>query len=406
MIISDIERISDGVKDSLQATITWEQADIAPDTYYFTVDTRHAELLGNPEDAFLCGSILPAFVQGEERVKVEGEVCPQLADNLHEALFWIAAWNPEYRRDRPISIEAGYRSKVIRTEGSALFYSGGVDAAFSLAHNRDTIPRGHPASVTKLILIHGFDIGGKKKEIGSQSANDAFRKAAEGAEVVAGEYAAELVVLKTNIRHLDDRSGIWGKVYVAAALGACAHALGNAASLFYLASAGEPLGETGDMAHYGTHALLDHCYSGWGVQIKHYLVSHDSRMERLRVVSAHPVLFNALRVCFNPPDDQLNCQKCEKCVRTRLQLDIIGKLEECGSLDSNLQEEELRRVVIDSDSVCNMYREMLGQMVNIRHPYTELVKRKISQYEIYKKWKEGKTWKRRLLTYAKSTIYR
>lgn len=406
MIISNIERISDDLKDSLQATITWEQADIEPDTYYFSVDAKHGDLLGNPADAFLCGSILPAYVHGEERVKVEGEVCPQLVDNLQEALFWIAAWNPEYKRNRPISIEAGYRSKVIRGDAAALFYSGGVDAAFSLVHNRDTIPIDHPASVTKLILVHGFDIGGKKKERENSTAKETFRRAAESAEAVASQYAAELIKLETNIRHLDDRSGIWGKVYVAAALGACAHALGNTVGLFYLSSAGEPLGKTGDMAHYGTHVVLDHCYSGWDVQIRHYLVSHDSRMERLRVINGHPVLIDALRVCFNPPDDQLNCQKCEKCVRTRLQLDIIGKLDQFGSFDSELREDELERVVIESETVCNMYQEMLGHMENMNHPYTEVVKRKITQYETYRKWKEGKTWKRKLITYAKSTFYR
>lgn len=406
MIIEKIEHISDGIKDTIKATIAWEQADIESDTYYFSVDAKHGELLGNPADAFLCGSILPAFVHGEERVIVDGKVCPQLVDNLQEAIFWIASWYPDYKRNRPINIEAEYRSDVTRNDGSALFFSGGVDAAFSLAHNRESIPIDHPASVSKLILVHGFDIGGKRTEKEKAFVKEAFQKAIDGSEMVAREYGAELVKLETNIRHLDDRSGIWGKVYVAAALGACAHALGNSASLFYLSSAGEPLGETGDMAHYGTHIVLDHCYSGWDVQIRHYLVNHDSRLERLRMISGHPTLFGALRVCFNPPSDQLNCQKCEKCIRTRLQLDIIGKLNECESLDSDLTEDELEKVVIESDSVCNMYREMRDLMVHKKHPYTDLVKRKITQYEIYKKWKEGKTWKRRLLTYAKSALNR
>lgn len=396
MIISDIERVSEGSRDILRARITWEHADIAPDTYYFSVDARHGDLLGNPADAFLCGSILPAFIHGEERVKVDGEVCPQLADNLQEALFWIAAWNPDYRRENSIQIEAPFTVNAERNKNSALFYSGGVDAAFSLAHNRDAIPVDNPSSVSLLVIIRGFDIGGKKHQEDDPVADKAFQRAIAGATKVAEHYEAELISLRTNIRHLDDRSGIWGGVYVAGALSACAHALGGAAGLFYLSSAGEPLGDSGDMAHYGTHAILDPCYSGWGVQIKHYLVNYDSRLERLRVLSRHPVLFNGLRVCFNPPEDTLNCQTCEKCLRTRLQLDIIGKLDECGSLNSQIKKDEVERIIIDSDSVCSMYREILDVMHNTRHPYENIIRKKIAKYESYKRWKEGKTWKRRL----------
>lgn len=404
MIISNIEQVNRNKKQILQATITWENARFQADRYYFSVDEKHAELLGNPADAFLCGAILPAYIHGEERVKVEGDICPYLADNLQEALFWISAWYPEYARQEPIKIDAGYGSSVYKAPGSALFYSGGVDAAFSLAHNRDCIPVDHPASVSCLILVRGFDIGGKRAEEENPAAIEAFNRATDQALIAANGYDAELITLATNIRHLDDRSGIWGEVYVAGALSACAHALGNAAGQFYISAAGEPLGETGDMSHYGTHPLLDPCYSGSAIQIKHYLSNYDSRLDRLRVISNHPILFNSLRVCFNPPADQLNCQQCEKCVRTRLQLEIIGKLDVCSSLDSGITAAELERGAITCDSVLFMYLEILEYMKKSNHPFEGLVQKKINNYRNYKKWKEGKTWKRRAINLMKSTF--
>lgn len=406
MIISKLEQVIRGKEHILQATIAWENSDFKPDKYYFSVNEKYGELLGNAADAFLCGSILPAYIQGEERVKIEGDVCPYLVDNLREALFWISAWYPEYRRTESIRIDAGFRSSVHNTDSSALFYSGGVDAAFSLAHNRDTIPMDHPAAVSRLILVHGFDIGGKRAEKDNPATLEAFSRAKEQAKIAANGYDVDLITLTTNIRHLDDRSGIWGKVYVAGALGACAHALGNAAGLFYISSAGEPLGNTGDMSHYGTHPLLDSCYSGSALQIRHYVCYYDSRLDRLREISRHPMLFNNLRVCFNPPADQLNCQRCEKCVRTRLQLAMIGKLDACQSLQNGITEADVERIVITSDSVSQMYLEILSIMRNTEHPFQGLIEKKIDNYRAYRKWKEGKTWKRRAINFIKSDLKR
>lgn len=406
MIIRNLEQLERNNKQILQATIVWENADFQPDTYYFSVDKRYGELLGNPADAFLCGSILPGYIHGEERVMVEGDVCPYLVDNLREALFWISAWYPQYSRTESIQIDAGFRSTVNKAVGSALFYSGGVDAAFSLAHNRDHIPLDHPATISRLILVRGFDIGGKKIEKENPAAIEAFARATDQAMIAAQGYDAELITLTTNIRHLDDRSGIWGEIYVAGALSACAHALGNAANLFYISAAGEPLGESGDMSHYGTHPLLDPCYSGSAVQIKHYLSHYDSRLDRLRAISNHPILFDSLRVCFNPPADKLNCQQCEKCVRTRLQLEIIGKLDACSSLDNGITETEVERGVITCDSVLCMYQEILDYMQKSSHPFQALIEKKIANYKRYKKWKEGKTWKRRAINLIRSTLNR
>ncbi len=404
MIIRKIERVTENRKRTLKATIVWEQASFNPDTYYFSVDEKYGELLGNPADAFLCGAILPAFIHGEERVKIDEEVCPQLVDNLHEAIYWIAAWYPEYRREIPIQIEASLKSSADRIPGSALFYSGGVDAAFSLAHNRDSIPIDHPASVSRLILIHGFDIGGKRVEKENPASEEAFLIAKEQAMIAADEYGADLITLTTNIRHLDDRSGIWGHVYVGGAISACAHALSGCGDLFYISAEGANVPASGHFPHFGTHPVLDHCFSSYAVNIKHYLANYDSRLKRVSALKGHKVLLKSLRVCFNPPKEMPNCQKCEKCVRTRLQLELLGLINDSNTLKKCVTEQELSAVAITSDVGLAMYEEIYQMMLSINHPLVRSVKTKIENYKVYKKWKAGKTWKRRAAAFINSII--
>jgi len=406
VIIGDIERISSNGKHILQATITWEVAAFEPDTYYFSVDEQYGELLGNPADAFLCGSILPAFIHGEERVEVDGDVCPSLVDNLQEALFWISTWYPEYRRTEPIRVDAGFRSQIKKEEGAALFYSGGVDAAFSLAHNRDTIPIDHPAAVSRLVLVHGFDICGKRAEKDKPSSLEAFRRAEEQAMIAANGYSADLITLSTNIRHLDDRSGIWGHVYIGGAISAGAHALGGGGDLFYVSAEGSNIPTSGHLPFFGSHPVLDHCYSSYGVRIKHYLANYDSRLKRIEALKSHPILLDSLRVCFNPPKDKLNCQRCEKCVRTRLQLELLGLINQCRALDECVTAQELSEIAITSDVGLAMYEEIHQLMLSKAHPLSKHVKTIIENYKAYKKWKEGKTWKRRLVNLIKPGLKR
>jgi hypothetical protein len=51
-----------------------------------------------------------------------------------------------------------------------------------------------------------------------------------------------------------------------------------------------------------------------------------TRLEKIRIVSQWDIAFNNFRVCLANVPDLLNCGKCEKCVRTRLELAALGLL--------------------------------------------------------------------------------
>ena len=51
-----------------------------------------------------------------------------------------------------------------------------------------------------------------------------------------------------------------------------------------------------------------------------------SRLDKLRIIADWDVALDHMRVCLANVPDELNCGKCEKCVRTMLGLEAIGAL--------------------------------------------------------------------------------
>ena len=51
-------------------------------------------------------------------------------------------------------------------------------------------------------------------------------------------------------------------------------------------------------------------------------------MEKLNIVAKWDVAFQNFRVCLANVKDKLNCGRCEKCVRTMLELESLGLLNQ------------------------------------------------------------------------------
>src|SRR2546427_483169 len=83
----------------------------------------------------------------------------------------------------------------------------------------------------------------------------------------------------------------------------------------------------------GSHALLLHHFSTAAVEI-HLGHVNTTRLEKTRLVADWEGALPFLRSCLYlevPPDGLVNCGRCEKCVRTRLALVALGKLDRATS---------------------------------------------------------------------------
>lgn len=399
MIISDVKKELIGGKATLSARIEWEQNDFPTQEYYFKTDATFYNDLGNPADAFLCAALIPAQSNGEERIIIDQPVCPTLVDGMKEALFWIRSWyGAKYSKINEVKLDVTLENDANKSSsGSCLFMSGGLDACFSLVHNLENYPEGHPGRIQKALFIGGFDIGGKRSEVGDPEIPAKIAQALYHVSGICNKFNIPLCYVDTNIRHLDDTSGFWGEEFNGAALAACAHAISGLGKHFYLSSDATNLIDNTYIQPYGNHVALTHCYSSYNIELHQYLTHLTSRIKRLEKICEYPQLLESLRVCYVPPAKTLNCGKCEKCVRTMLALNSFGKLDSNAPFGQKLTPELVKSIVIESDVAEIMYKELLESYeISNDHDISEAIKNRLLQFSKYKAWKNESNWKGKL----------
>jgi hypothetical protein len=74
---------------------------------------------------------------------------------------------------------------------------------------------------------------------------------------------------------------------------------------------------------WGTHPELDPKLSTERMRVIHE-VSRAGRLQKLARIVAHEPAHSSLRVCWRQDLGLTNCGECEKCVRTRIGLEILG----------------------------------------------------------------------------------
>jgi len=90
---------------------------------------------------------------------------------------------------------------------------------------------------------------------------------------------------------------------------------------------------------WGTHSFLDPNYSSAEMSV-HHEDCHLSRLEKLGVIADWELGLSCLRVCSYRPEyhksGTLNCGRCDKCIRTMLQLMIYGGLGRCSTFPNKV----------------------------------------------------------------------
>lgn len=101
----------------------------------------------------------------------------------------------------------------------------------------------------------------------------------------------------------------------------------------------------GEIVPAGTHPVLDHRFTTERTEIVHY--GDASRLAKVRRIARSPMALATLRVCrLDELDSDRNCGRCEKCVRTMLELHVEGALEGCPAFDGDLTVERVAAVSV------------------------------------------------------------
>ena len=292
------------------ATISWEDASRpALDLFFETDDEFGADLTPDP-NAFLVAAYFPAIRHGERRIAVEGAVSPRLRDGLLAVCDLFRAWYGGERFRPRLEPASGFAPPAPGpTARAAAFLSGGIDSLFTLRKNRLEIPADHPASIRDLLWFEGRELPGFE-------GTPVERRRAEQLKASLGEVArdtgANLVPVRTNVRHLDPDIRFFGYEFQGACLASLAHALAPRVSVVAFSSGWE----LANLIPWGTHPLVDPNLATEAVAVRHEGAAYG-RAEKLRAIADWDAGLRNLTVCNDAPfAETLNCGACYKCVET------------------------------------------------------------------------------------------
>ncbi|MBZ5589299.1 MAG: hypothetical protein LAO05_12125 [Acidobacteriia bacterium] len=280
----------------------------------YRVPAEFATSLQATGDPFLAALLLPAMAVGED-LTVEGPVSPSLLRNLETAQELLLGWNPRnpWCRLGPVALRAPELKEAEGGRACGLFFTGGVDSFFS-THD----PDGDLGPSSVLIFAEGFDV---------PLADVSLRAQIEGRlRDAARELGKAFMPVATNYRALTDPLLPWemahggGLASVGLAVGGAVRRIGISSSDAYIAR-----------TPYGTHPDLDVLWSRRSLTFSPVGTPYP-RSAKLATLLGDPVAERYLRVCWENRGGLYNCRRCEKCLRTMLQLEALSALERFPTL--------------------------------------------------------------------------
>ena len=267
--------------------------------------------LSESSDAFLAATLFPAMRLATD-LEIRGDVSSLLLASTAEIQRIFSGWYPEFT---PVRVVARDGAVDRRRVGAASLFSGGVDSFYTLLRHQDEI--------TTLIFVHGFDI--------SLADTALRRRVSASLRAAAAELGKTLVEVHTNLRSFSERHIDWGLRYHGAGLASVALLLAPQFGRVYI-PASFPRAYT---KPHGSHPLLDPLWSTEGIEFVHDGVD-ATRLEKVQAITASDVAMRWLRVCWEHPQGEYNCGRCEKCVRTMVNLELAGALARCRAFDRPL----------------------------------------------------------------------
>ena len=380
-----IEKVGDKVY--LKSHIKDDYQNIDEDIWYSTPEEYGQYFCDEIADAFVISVLLQAIRYGEDIV-VDAAISEKLYFNLQFSLI------------HTISISWGDISNKIKVTPKEVmkpnFHSFAVGCGCSLGvdslsaifrYTSKECPESY--RITHLTYFNVGAMGYKDLE----KAQSSFKKDLSMVRDFADAYKLPLVCIESNIsilyRDFDfDQSGIIRNM-------SAVLSMQKLFRVYYFAS-GQPNQNfeftTTVMSHYGS--LLLPLMSTESTEL--VVADQDkSRIDKTKSLMDNPIAHQHLYVCWkeliankNPQsevervkDKFLNCTRCDKCLRTALTLDILGKLnlfKEIFDLDYyyRVRDKYTCKVLLNKDKSF-MYRDIVLLMEQVHFPISARVKREL-----------------------------
>jgi hypothetical protein len=295
VIVDDLQRSFPDGQCEISARVRRQDGDEVRLWFRFPEQFAPARLDGSP---FLAAVLLKAMREGED-LTVDAPVSPQLLARVDELMGVYRSFIP--RLSRTIAVTAPAEEPPPPNELTGSFFSRGVDSWYAVLTALEDDPQTPPLS--HLVFCPGFLPAAWGEEM-VRAQIEATREAVEAT-------GCRFVIADTNQRR--DLPG-------GHRLGAMALALGFRRMLIPSG------GMRGELRPRNTHPEIDPRYSTERTRIVHY--GDASRMQKVARMAHSEDSMRLVQVCRE--DDARvvgNCDRCEKCLRTMLQLRAAAALE-------------------------------------------------------------------------------
>jgi hypothetical protein len=311
------------------------------------VPTAYAESLSETGNPWLLAMLPMAASLGED-IELSLSVDALLLENIKGVLAIWRAWYPELH-DVQIHcpIQSYQPSKATRT---AAFFSGGIDSYFTIARRMPGNDFGIPAvgKVDDLLTVWGFDVGVHDEA--------QFRPLADMLAESAAVMNLNHIIVRTNLREvIPVFEKKWGPLTFGVGLVFIGAMLERRFGEIVLGSS-YPYG---GLMPWGSHPMVDTLFSTSSLSVMHDGASF-TRIGKTEIMARLPVAEKSLHVCQAAGIE--NCSKCEKCYRTMIALDILGKKNVfAGVFDWSAYDLiKIKKLYIGGGSAQIFYKEMIS----------------------------------------------
>ena len=312
------------------------------DEVFFEFDKKYRHYIPIDASPFVAALTVPSMRYGEDLI-VDSEMSAELYQNMQQLMQIMIGW--EELRVRKINIRAkSFNEDRGNPKWVSTSFSAGVDSFYTFLKHRSG-----PDKVTHLIVVDGFDIDLRNREL--------WKETVENVRAVGEAEGVEVIEVKTNVKELLEPIISW-EDSCGGGLAAVPMCLRGGIRLSYL-----PSGFSAEQQFpSGSNLAIDHLWS-----TENFKFVHDGAEARrvdkvMRLVGSSPLALQHLRVCHDNVAGVYNCGKCDKCFRTMVSLKITGTFDKAETFPKEIDIERLKSLRVPSHYAALFHQENLDEL--------------------------------------------
>ncbi|BCM93133.1 hypothetical protein IAD21_05021 [Abditibacteriota bacterium] len=279
-----------------------------PYTLWFRVPAEHAGLLSKRAESFVASTVFLAMMRGAN-LRVHAPLSPSFLRNIEELQALWSCWHRDFHLIS-IEVDSESESTIQASQRAISMFSGGVDSCYTVwRHTQNRCGR-RALPLQTALMLHGSEIPLENTEL--------FERARQRSQNMLSAVGVELVPLATN--SLSVMPGVHRLRWFSTML----------TSSLLLFQESHTTGLVPSSLAYN-ELVLPHTLTPLNIPLYstgRFAIEYDGaafmRTKKMSEIVEWPEVLENLRVCNRPDSADVNCGRCEKCVRTILTLRIIG----------------------------------------------------------------------------------